>query len=428
MSDLLFIGILVLCFAVVSWKKLSWGIVLILLLLPVYQIRFHIGPLPSTALEVLLFVLAVAWILRTFRNKTLSHLRWPWRWLVIAVLAAGLIAVFVSPDRWAGLGLFRAYLLEPVVFFYIFVNVMRGYRERRLALFALGASAVIIGFAAMLQYLGLVPGIEPYIGESPRRATALFAFPTAIGKYVGPIVGLFLAFLVVPHPRYTPDAASSRPHWSTWAFPLGVVAFGLLGLLFSVSRGALLGVAAAFLLVSFFSRWRRWLLFGFAAVLVAVLLVPVTREKVTNVFDRKDVSTDVRLVMWKGTLRLLEDRPLFGAGLAGFPLVYPQYKEASHTEFFPNPDQLFLTLWAELGLLGLVVFLVLFFRFGRTCVRLMRSEDQETRQLGLALLAGLVAFLIHGFLDTPYFKNDLAIMFWGLAGLLVVAEDTGQRG
>lgn len=55
-----------------------------------------------------------------------------------------------------------------------------------MVLWALGASVVLIGFSAFLQYVGLVNIPAHYGLETPPRATSVFPFPTAIGKYIGP--------------------------------------------------------------------------------------------------------------------------------------------------------------------------------------------------------------------------------------------------
>ena len=44
------------------------------------------------------------------------------------------------------------------------------------------------------------------------------------------------------------------------------------------------------------------------------------------------------------------DRPIFGAGLANFPNVYPDYKLDRHVEFLLYPHNILLDFWVELGL------------------------------------------------------------------------------
>ena len=115
---------------------------------------------------------------------------------------------------------------------------------------------------------------------------------------------------------------------------------------------------------------------------------------------------------------IIKDNPIAGTGLASFPIVYEDYKEASHTEFFPNPDHLILTLWIEMGLAGLVVFGWLVVRFFKVSINLLR----EYKYYAVGLMAAMIALLTHGFFDTPYFKNDLAIIFWVMVGLVVVLK------
>jgi hypothetical protein len=39
----------------------------------------------------------------------------------------------------------------------------------------------------------------------------------------------------------------------------------------------------------------------------------------------------------------------------------------------------------------------------------------------------MIALVVYGFFDTPYFKNDLAVIFWVLAGLLVVVPRVAAK-
>lgn len=39
------------------------------------------------------------------------------------------------------------------------------------------------------------------------------------------------------------------------------------------------------------------------------------------------------------------------------------------------------------------------------------------RPIELGVLLALVAFVVHGLVDVPYFKNDLSLQFWALVGL-----------
>ncbi len=412
----------ILLFLYISWRMLDWAIVLVVLFLPVYVIRFSLGPVPSTLLEIMLGAVIVMWGLRVVRERLRTKACpaiIPWRWMLLAWVGAGVIAVIISPDLRGALGLWKAYLVEPTLFFLVFVNVIKTKKQIQMVLWAIGASIVLIGFVAMLQYLGIVDIPGGYGLEVPARATSVFPFPTAVGKLLGPALGLFLGlFLVDRRWRQGSLWQTVREH----TFVVGVLVFGLMALLFSVSRGALVGLLAATVFISFFSQWKKLIWAGLIVLVLGGLLVPQIRDNVTSVFDASDVSADVHRVMWKGAARIIKDHPIVGTGLASFPVVYADYKEASHTEFFPNPDQLILSLWIEMGLLGLLVFAWIMIRYFQVAIRALPID----RALAVGLMAAMVVLLVHGMVDTPYFKNDLAVQFWTLAGIVVVVSRLGQ--
>lgn len=407
--SIFFLSVGLLAFANLAWYRLSYAAAAVLFLLPTYLLRFRIGFVPTTVLELLLLVVIVAFVLRLARRK-IPHARFPRRLPIFLFLLAGAVAVLLSPDIRHALGMFRAYLLEPVLFAVVLMNTIRTPGDRRLALLALGAAVVAIGYVALLQSLSLVPIPAHYGLESPPRATSVFPFPTAVGKFVGPLVALFLALLLIRDPARLPNPAD-RFHRK--AFPFGVVLFGLLALVLSVSRGALLGVAAGAVLISLFSRFRKKIFLTLVLIVILAFLLPQTRDNIVGVFTARDTSTDVRLVLWQGARRIVADHPVSGTGLASFPIVYDRYRDPAHVELFPNPDNLILTLWIEMGLAGLLTFIVL---LGFMVAAAIRGLTQD-RPLAVGLLAAFAAFLVHGLVDTPYFKNDLAVVFWALFAL-----------
>lgn len=420
MFDTALLIIFTVVFSYIAWRMLDWAVALVVLFLPVYLIRFDLGPLPITVLEVMVIIVIAVWgwraLVERIRTKACPAF-FPWRWLLLAWVAAGTLAVIITPDLRAGLGLWKAYIIEPALFFIVFVNTIKTRQQIRAVVWALGALAVVIGFVALLQYANIVSIPGGYELESPARATSIYPFPTAVGKIVGPIVGLFLGLLFgASNIRRSTLWETVRDH----LFTVGVLVFSVMALLFSVSRGALLGVLVCGVVISFFSRYRRMIWLGLLVVVVIALFVPAIRSNVMGVFQASDVSTDVRLVMWKGAVRIIQDHPVLGTGLASFPEVYADYKEASHTEFFPNPDHLWLTLWIEMGLAGVVIFCMMMVRFFQGIRRTIRQSDAEQRALAIGLSAAMVVLLVHGLLDTPYFKNDLALQFWVLIGLAVV--------
>lgn len=416
MIELTLIALFAVAFTTVAWRNMDLALGTCVALLPVYLVRFHIGSLPSTMLEVMILTTFAAWTAKTFLGKDIlrkkcTRIYWPWKWQTLAFVATGILAVAIAPDARAAAGLWRAYILEPLLFFIVFTNTIATKRQVKQIIFALGASTALVGLYALFQTLGFAPIPAHYEFESPPRATSVFPFPTAVGKYIGPIVGLYAGLLLARRKRNNAPASRNAGNF----FFFGVITFGLIGLALSVSRGATLGVLAALVVVSLFSRWKKWLWTGLVALALVVVVVPQTRNEAQSVLFGQDVSADVHVVMWNGAMRIIADRPLLGTGLASFPLVYDQYKEPAHTEYFPNPDNLVLTLWIEMGIAGLLIFGWIIISYFVETKKLLATH----RAYAVGLIAAMVVLLVHGLVDTPYFKNDLAVVFWTLAGVVI---------
>jgi O-antigen ligase len=72
----------------------------------------------------------------------------------------------------------------------------------------------------------------------------------------------------------------------------------------------------------------------------------------------------------------------------------------------PHPHSVYLAFWVETGLVGLIGFLWLVISWFK---KILQAENDGMK----VVLFGIMAyFLLHGLVDTTYFKNDLAAVFW----------------
>jgi O-antigen ligase len=111
---------------------------------------------------------------------------------------------------------------------------------------------------------------------------------------------------------------------------------------------------------------------------------------------------------------MLKDHPVFGGGLSGYPGRVAPYHDAYWIELFQYPHNIILNFWSELGLAGLAGFLWIVGRFYAVAAAAYRKGGEW---LPAALMAAMAALLVHGLVDVPYFKNDLAFLFWIIVGL-----------
>src|ERR1700732_921068 len=88
-------------------------------LAPAYTVGWHIGFYPNLLeIGILLTVVVFAW--ESYQQRRMPTLLGPTRIFLVAtalLVVAGALSVIVAPDRKAALGLYRAYFIEPVLFF-----------------------------------------------------------------------------------------------------------------------------------------------------------------------------------------------------------------------------------------------------------------------------------------------------------------------
>jgi O-antigen ligase len=120
------------------------------------------------------------------------------------------------------------------------------------------------------------------------------------------------------------------------------------------------------------------------------------------------------------------DKPLFGVGLNG----YREALEGPYRHLLPFGATNFLshsaaiTVMAELGLLGLSVMTLLFYRFGRLCWHLYGGASVGDRGLVAGLVGATLAILVSS-QSEPRFVEDSYL--WLILGLTVALAAINQR-
>ena len=389
-----------------------WSLAVTVAAMPTYVGRVGTRPIRTNVLEVLILItialyLAGHWRAWSAWRPARTGLEIP----TAALLLAGLISIAVSTDHLGALGFYRAYFIEPVVLLYIALDLMRKPDNVRTVLlgFAIGSTIfAIMNLGAWVIALTQHKDID--LGNAPE---ALYTSPNSVAVFLEPAVALAAGFALYADNRRDRMVA------------LLCLPFLLVSLIATLSRAglltlAILGLVAVITMPQ--ARLKLALLGGLLLTGVGLLQVPFVLNRLYKQFDPSYPynTFEGRLQIWSDTLRMLRDRPIFGTGLRAYETVMQSYVSPGHKpELYPH--NLFLAMWAELGLLGLVSFVVLL------GILLWRGWSSYAKASGLArpLLWGtstaFVAIAVHGLFDTPYFNNDIAVEFWILAALEIAA-------
>lgn len=393
-------------FTILAVRNLQLAFFLFVGMLPSYLIRFSIGGIPTTALEILFIILFVVWMFR--REKRLVDIT-GWRLLLLAWITVATVSVFISPNILSALGIWKAYFIEPALFFILANDILRTKESRQSTVIALAWSAIAVGGLALIQTQTHFAVPPPWDGTEGFRSTSFYGFPNAVGLFLAPMIPLFFGQLI----RCRRDSA--KKYTSTLFLTAIILSFA--GILAAESEGAQIAVLAGLLTMGLVFRKSRWWTVGLASLGAAVLLLnPAVSPKIIEKMTLEDWSGRVRKEIWVETSDMLSDHVVFGAGLGGYPTVFAPYHKAGHIEIFQYPHNIFLNFWSEVGLAGVILFFLMIAQFFRTTYR-AGCRLKNADPFAVALSGAMIAILVHGLVDVPYLKNDLAIQFWLIIAL-----------
>ncbi|MDO8499068.1 MAG: O-antigen ligase family protein [bacterium] len=391
-------------FSLLAWRKFNLALGFFIIFLPAYLIRPTIFGLPTTILEIAFGALFLVWIIKYFKTDKdvivgfLKEHKFFTTCFIIFFLAST-SGIFISDMWWYSLGQWRAYFLEPMILFLIILGRRDEIRETDLVT-PLTVSSLSVSLLAIWQKV-MGSGFPPSLWDDflDGRVVSFFTTPNAIGLYLAPI--LFLPIILMK---------DRNQKWlAVAAMPLAVTA-----ILFSRSIGAWLALAVGVLAFVWLMGFKKLVV---GAVLL-VLIIPVMFPFVSKVFGGKSGAN--RLMLWSYSQEFLTASPknfVFGAGIRQFfrKVQKPHY-DAEELERLIYPHNIFLNFWTEIGLAGMLSFVGLF-GFGLYAAA---KKIKQNRILGSVLVVALLVFFVHGLVDVPYFKNDLAFLFWIIFSLAAI--------
>lgn len=389
-------------------------IALTIFLAPTYIVRFSIGGLP---LNLLMVWIVVLWIIvaihLTIRKNWKKFLQVPLHldrrllWLVVLFLLSGIISLFVGGISQEKIGQFIVLFIQPLSLFWIVRHYISVDREKTIAHLKTAALifVAVAGVYAVVQYFTLIGVPMAWWGNAnePKRAVAFFIHPNFYSLFITPLLAFLLPEVLATRSRRTRITAIS--FWIV----------GVIGLLFSLSRGGWLGLLVALAFYVIIRANKRLIIsavVGLVVIAGVVSAVPNLRYRILLPFHGEKSSV-ARFSLWQTGWKMVKDSPILGKGLLGFSNSWYKYNSDPNLDHYPAPHNIILNFWIDTGLLGLISFA------GLWIYGVWAGIKQKSNVLKIGLALFLIAIAAHGIIDIPYFKNDLALIFWMVYALAV---------
>ena len=294
----------------------------------------------------------------------------------------------------------------------------------------LGVTTLIAVLFGLYQFLGDLAGLPVRLtGLIPGYTKIVFGFPRIQAFSQEPLY--FGNFLLLPLSLGVALLTLPKLPWRRWLLMIGLT-LSILAFIFTLSRGAFLGLAASLLILLLSLGQKllqpKLLLISFVAMVLigsaSVGILSVARPDALRLFSQhvtirdfnQGDSTVGRLAGWYQAADLWQTSPWLGVGLGNFGPATLNYPADQPAHGWPIVNNEYFELLAETGLIGLMAFLILMTTLIGRSLLLLRHLPRGT--LLHAALIGVTAAIVGVLVQYNFFSTLYINPIWITVGLL----------
>jgi O-antigen ligase len=375
-------------------------------------------PLLWVSLGMMVFLWLVRWLSQGYLTR-----RTPLDVPILLFFLSALAGLWPSYDLALSLPLFLM-IAGGVALYYLLVNNCTTEHSRHI----LSAGSLLLGLTVSVYFI--IQHEHPVMGRIFPDAWTLRLHPNSVATFLEGMMPLALFM-----------AIGERRLWLRVLYGFCAATFAL-ALLMAASRGAWVALALCGI-IWICTRFRRIGKVFAVVVPISVIVpgvylvfnndaslnsIPIVGTTLVPLFARPD-----RLEVYRNSLYLIQDFSLTGIGLSDvFAMVYSRYALLIRHPFLSYSHNLFLEIWLDQGLLGILSFLSLIAAFylfvGRVLSHLPRPalnpvegiKEKAPSTVFQGCWLGVTATLIHGLFDARQYADSWTLpVLFVLLGLAV---------
>lgn len=443
--------------------KTHTAVMILPLLFPLYLLRIEFFDTPIYFIEGLILIAALPVFIsiligketinksffskfvdmlrsRLTRKKSafLDFIKSPFLPITIFMFAAIVSAIIVPDEGYLrALGILKSWIIIPLVFFVIYYYCAKSLKNVSVAMRAYLASALLLCFWAVYQ------AISGNYLTIDQRVSGPFESANYLALYITPALVFAYVRLIQTFLHKKVETAGYRWRINEKKIIYAIVSIFLFAvLILTQSYGGIIGFFVAALVYLIIEKIKanivinkRFLnkLIGFIVVFVVIaisLTAILNIEKFKNLFEfEQHTSLATRIEIWHVGGELIKENPIVGTGLGQFEDIYIERAEEllgrePLEQKRLHSHNIFIEFWLNSGLLGLVSFIWIVVL---AYCSLRKSSSPEIEKLKLAMVAMLTYIIVHGIIDVPFWKNDLALVFWLIIGTIFALSKIEEK-
>jgi len=411
-----------------------------------YLVRIF-NPPKELAFSILVIIGLMLWKLKMVSKEEVKITRNPLNLPVLAFMAICALSLFWSVSPMVSLLELPLFLAGPILYFIIANNIKSKHQINRLLTTLLIISS-LLGIYGIFQYNGIDFSFwKANVGRN--QVFGLFGN-----------VNYFAEYMIVPLPLAISLFFATRNRTHKILLFAGILSMGG-SLILTFTRGSYLaiGISSTFMFFLYLaSRGKGFIkehkklfiiILAFIILVTFLFAIPNPLNKPGTVISKikgrisisqftKGTSLKRRIAIWKFTGMIIKDHPILGSGLDTFKYNSLNYQskffdQGENRRLYPYgiADKVhneYLQLGAELGVLGLGIFLWLIITYFNYGIKLLKRLKNKYKQgIIIGLMGGVVAVLIDGIFGFPLHLPATLVLFWLFIGLIVSIKHSEQK-
>ena len=395
-------------------------------------------PFNADTIKLLCFLTVIGcWIARMIAEKKVLFTKTSINIPVLSFLLCSLAASFHSDHVENSLETVAHDYLIYVLIFFCMVNTIHSQEQARRILKAM---LITCGLVCAYGLYGYYTGIAILDG----RLVATFEYHSRIAKYISLLLPIAVCIFL-----WYKDIMSRL-------FLALLIILCSFSLVLTMNRTSWIAILITMLFVGFAVQKKLLMVIVIGVCALLIFILPskfIKHAKTVTQVDKFFASKKIlgeRLLCWKASISMIQDHPLLGIGPGkknfrdAFQLYGGKIKEAEKqikkektsvqpkeiktrkkslvkgVEKLSHAHNIFLHIWVETGIVGLLAFLWLFVTVFYAAIKSGRSlKSGYEKALLLGITASLISIFSHGLTDSFWKKPD-ALFLWYIIGILFV--------
>ena len=446
--------------------RFDWGILLFIFLIPLLTLLpSQLGVPNFSLIEIVFLIMIIVWFGRLIRMKEVPLIKTPLDFplliFFLIIISSCIVTIFSlhyllgkiifyelieslknifiwnQEDRFFTLrGALT--LTEGILLYFLIVNNVKTKEMVKKIVATAILSSGAVGAYGIFQYFTGFQLLEFWVRANPylRRINSTMADVNSFGAYLTLILPLIIALTLI---------IGKNVKLTLIALAMGLV----FCLVFSNSRSSWIGFFGAlifFITIAYRNKlylfyknkfirthFKKILCVGISLFLICFVFLMII-SKSYKIESKAMIDSPMKLVFytlnprntldviskgrlstyWKAGIEMIKDYPFFGIGVGSFVSHFLDYKDVIKLSYRPeNAHNYFIQIGAEIGLIGLAIFLcliIIIFRYG--FIVLKRLKEEYWKFVSLGILAGIAGFLISCLAQHPLLLIEMQFIFW----------------